>query len=100
MLNIKKELTGDSITIALEGILDSQTSPDLDKALEADISTFKEIIFDFTDLEYLTSAGLRIILKAAQIMENADGHMIIRHVPGDIMDIFNATGFAALLNIE
>ena len=100
MLNIKKDILGNTITVALEGILDSQTSPDLDAALMNDLAAAGEVIFDFSALEYLTSAGLRVILKVQQAMEKAQGRMVIKNVPKDVMDVFNATGFAALLNIE
>ncbi|MDC7293977.1 MULTISPECIES: STAS domain-containing protein [unclassified Butyrivibrio] len=100
MLNIKKDIVGNTITVALEGILDSQTSPDLDAALMNDLAAAGEVIFDFSSLEYLTSAGLRVILKVQQAMEKAQGRMVIKNVPKDVMDVFNATGFAALLNIE
>ncbi len=100
MLNIKKDIVENTITVALEGILDSQTSPDLDAALMNDLAAAGEVIFDFSALEYLTSAGLRVILKVQQAMEKAQGRMVIKNVPKDVMDVFNATGFAALLNIE
>ncbi len=100
MLKLRTDISGEVITIVMEGILDSQTTPDLEKVLEANYPKVKEIYFDMKDLEYLTSAGLRAILMAKQVMMKKDGRMVVKNVPGDVMDIFNETGFAALLDIE
>lgn len=100
MLNIRTDVNGEAITIAMEGILDSQTTPDLEKVLEENYANVSEINFDFKDLEYLTSAGLRAILVAKQEMIKKGGELTVRNVPRDVMAIFNETGFAALFNIK
>ena len=97
MLNIKKELSGTTMNLALEGLLDTTTAPQLEEALMADLSDVNEIHFDFANLEYLTSAGLRIILVAQQEMEDKDGEMTLKNVSDDIMEIFDMTGFSDVL---
>ena len=100
MLNIKTDLKGEAIAISLEGLLDSQTNPKLNAVLEENLGKVREVVFDLANLEYLTSAGLRSILKAQQAMEKKNGVMTVRNVPKDIMAIFDSTGFSVLLNIE
>ena len=87
MFNIKVETAGENVTISIEGILDSKTSPELETVIDNNITNgkdVKEVIFDFSDLEYLTSAGLRAILVAQREMDRIDGTMIVRHVPDEV----------------
>ncbi len=99
MFNIKEEKTENVINIAIEGILDSKTSPELQKIIKKIDSDVKEINFDFTNVEYLTSAGLRAILFARQLMDDSDGKMTLRGVNDDIKDIFKVTGFIDVLDL-
>ena len=100
MFNISTETTGTSITISIEGVLDSSTSPKLETVIENNLKDVKEVCFDLTKLEYMTSAGLRAILVAQQEMDRIDGYMVVKNVPDEVMVVFSATGFANLLNIE
>lgn len=100
MFNISTETTGTSITISIEGVLDSSTSPKLETIIENNLKDVKEVCFDLTKLEYMTSAGLRAILVAQQEMDRIDGYMVVKNVPDEVMVVFSATGFANLLNIE
>ncbi len=99
MLNIKSDLTGEKMNIALEGLLDSKTSPDLEAVLSEHLSSLTEICFDFEKLEYLTSAGLRVLLIAQQEMDDKDGKMTLINVSDDIMKVFKYTGFVDVLTI-
>ena len=99
MLNIQKNKKGTDFAIALEGRLDTTTAPQLEKELKDDIDGVSELSFDFSKLEYISSAGLRVILSAQKIM-NKQGHMVIRNVNDDIMEIFEVTGFSDILDIE
>lgn len=99
MLNVKTEISGDALYIALEGLLDSQTVSDLKSVLYENFDKVNSIEFDFEKLEYLTSAGLRTILVAQQAMNDKKGVMTVKNVPKDIMDVFNMTGFSDVLTI-
>ena len=83
----------------MAGRLDTQTAPDLEKELDTIISNLKELTFDMTGLEYVSSAGLRVILKAQKIM-NAQGSMKLIGVNDNIMEVFDITGFLDILTIE
>ena len=99
MLNIKTEKNGTIFNVALEGLLDTKTAPDLEQAVMDNIGEATEIHFDFADLEYLTSAGLRVLLAAQQEMDDKDGTMTLKNVSDDIMEIFDMTGFSDVLTI-
>ena len=99
MLNIDKTRKEEELTIALTGRLDTNTSPDLEKELKAEIDGVTGLVFDFSALEYISSAGLRVLLSAQKIM-NKQGTMKIRNVNEDIMEIFEVTGFSDILDIE
>ena len=87
------------LIVAVEGRLDTLTSPELEEKLEPALKDVKKLIFDFAQLRYISSAGLRVLLTAMQIMEE-QGEMIVRNVSDDIMDVFEITGFAEDLNFE
>jgi len=97
-MTINKTKEGSKLTLALEGRLDTTTAPELEKELELDDT--EELLFDFSDLMYLSSAGLRVLLAAQKKMSAKDGKMAVRHVNEMIMDIFEATGFVDILTIE
>jgi len=99
MLNIQKNKNGTDFAIALEGRLDTTTAPQLEKELKAEIADVAELTFDFEKLEYISSAGLRVLLSAQKIM-NKQGHMAICNVNDDIMEIFEVTGFSDILDIK
>ena len=99
MLNISKKIENGQAVYALEGRLDTVTSPDLEKELKDSLNDVKELIMDFEKLEYISSAGLRVLLSAQKVM-NKQGTMKIIHVNESIMEIFEVTGFADILTIE
>lgn len=98
-MNIQVTKENDKLFIALEGRLDTTTAPQLEKTLKAEVSNHKELVIDFAQLEYISSAGLRVLLAAQKVM-NRQGEMIILHVNETIMEIFDITGFADILNIQ
>lgn len=98
-MNIQKELNGTDLTINLEGRLDTTTAPQLETELKSDISGIEKLTFNFADLEYLSSAGLRVLLATQKVM-NKQGSMVIKNVNTTIMDIFEVTGFSGILTIE
>ena len=98
-MTIEKQLNGEVATLIIAGRLDTQTAPELEKELDSVVSGLKELIFDMKGLEYVSSAGLRVILKAQKIM-NAQGSMKLTGVNDGIMEVFDITGFLDILTIE
>ena len=98
-MEIAKTVDGDSISFALTGRLDTNTSPELETAVDECIADAKALTFDFANLEFLSSAGLRVLLKAQKAM-NKQGTMTIRNVNDVIMEVFEVTGFVDILTIE
>ena len=99
MLNITKNANDDKLTVALEGRLDTMTAPDLEKDLKDSLDGVKELVMDFEKLDYISSAGLRLLLSAQKRM-NAQGEMKITGVNETILEIFEITGFSEILTIE
>ena len=97
-MTINKKLEGNVLNVALEGRLDTTTAPTLEEELQGSLGGVEELDFDFTTLEYISSAGLRVLLSAQKIM-NKQGKMIIRNVCSEIKEIFDVTGFADILTI-
>ena len=98
-MEITKTRNGDDLTIAVKGRLDTTTSPQLEEELESELGKVRTITFDFADLDYISSAGLRILLQTAQAMDDMS-NMTVKNVNEDINDIFEVTGFTEILNIE
>ena len=95
-MTITKKAEGSLLTIALAGRLDSATAPQLEAELGNDLTNVKDLIFDMADLEYLSSAGLRLLLSASKIMAK-QGSMKLIHVNQSIKDVFEITGFSDIL---
>ena len=99
MLNITKEKNGNDLTLALEGRLDTTTAPELENVVKNELGGVTSLVVDMTKLEYISSAGLRVLLSGQKVM-NAQGDMVIKNASDDIMEIFDVTGFTDILNIE
>ena len=98
-MTIEKKINNDAATLIVSGRLDTQTAPELENELDSILSGLKELTFDMTNLEYVSSAGLRVILKAQKAM-NAQGSMKLTGVNDSIMEVFDITGFLDILTIE
>ena len=98
-MTIKKIHDADKLTIALEGRLDTTTSPQLEAELRTSVNGISGLTFDFEKLDYISSAGLRVLLAAQKVM-NKQGEMKITNVKPEIMEIFDVTGFVDILSIE
>ncbi len=96
-IDIKK--SNNSILVSVAGRLDTTTAPSLEAELNTAIGDNAELILDFAELEYISSAGLRVILTTQKIM-NKQGKMIIKNVNADVMEVFEITGFTDILTIE
>ena len=98
-MNIEKKLEGQTLAIALEGRLDTTTSPDLEEVLSSSLDGVTQLVLDFAKLDYLSSAGLRVLLSAQKRM-NKQGSMKLLHVNDTVKEVFDITGFADFLTIE
>ena len=98
-MTIQKQTDGKTLIIAPEGRLDTLTAPELEKELKTVIDDTDELIIDFEKLEYISSAGLRVMLYANQAMTGKKGMKII-HTPDIVREIFQITGLTEVLNVE
>ena len=98
-MTIEKMLNENKLTVTLNGRLDTTTAPKLETELKQNISGVAELVLDFAGLEYLSSAGLRVLLAAQKVM-NRQGSMVIKNVNETIMEIFEVTGFIDILTIQ
>lgn len=98
-MTIEKNLNGTELTVAISGRLDTATAPRLEAEFKQSISGVEKLVLDFTELEYLSSAGLRVLLTAQKVM-NKQGEMVIKNVNATINEIFEVTGFIDILTIE
>ncbi len=98
-MNITKSRNGDALTIALEGRLDTMTAPELESALKADLEGVNALTMDFGKLDYISSAGLRVLLATHKAMSRRGG-MKVTNVNELVAEVFEVTGFADILNIE
>ena len=98
-MTIEKTMNGTSATLKIVGRLDTTTAPELEAAVDGCVAGITELVLDCSALEYVSSAGLRVILKAQKLM-NAQGNMKLTHVNETIMEVFDITGFADILTIE
>ncbi len=97
-MEIKTLKDGSVMTVALSGRLDTTTAPDFEKEL-GELEGVSELILDFNELEYISSAGLRVLLSAQKKMKN-QGTMKLTGVCDNILDVFEITGFSDILTIE
>ncbi len=97
-MKINKNQEGSVLNIAIEGRLDTTTAPTLEEELQGKLDGISELNFDFANLEYISSAGLRVLLSVQKLM-NKQGMMQIKNVNADIMDVFDITGFTDILTI-
>lgn len=97
-MEITKNHNGTALDIALTGRLDTTTAPALEAELGASLAGVTELAFDFAKLEYISSAGLRVLLGAQKVM-NKQGKMTVRNVNSDIAEVFEITGFSDILTI-
>ncbi len=98
-MTIEKKEQGTELELIVSGRLDTTTAPQLEAELKRSVGNVTALSFDFASLEYLSSAGLRVLLAAQKVM-NKQGTMVIRHVNETIMEVFEITGFSEILTIE
>ena len=98
-MKITKTQHGSALEIALEGRLDTMTAPELESELNKSLGDVQELTLDFSGLEYISSAGLRVLLSAHKAMMSKGGMKIV-HVNDVISEVFEVTGFSEILTIE
>jgi anti-sigma B factor antagonist len=98
-MTIDKTIAGTAATLKIIGRLDTTTAPELETTIDGCAAGIKELVLDCSELEYVSSAGLRVILKAQKLM-NTQGTMKLTHVNETIMEVFDITGFVDILTIE
>ena len=98
-MTIKTEKNDSALAVFLEGRLDTNTAPELDETLKSSLEGVTELTLDLEKLDYLSSAGLRVLLSAQKTM-NRQGTMVVKNVNETIMEIFEVTGFSDILTIR
>ena len=99
-MNIVKEKENDILNVSLEGRLDTNTAPELESSLNDSIDGIKTINLDFKKLNYVSSAGLRVLLIFHKKMTSLKGSLNILHPTDEVVEVFDITGFSTFLNIK
>ena len=99
-MTINKKAEGVRMTLTMDGRLDTITAPQLENELKVSLYGIKELILDMEKLEYISSAGLRVILMAQKQMEHQGGKLVVKNVDETIMEVFEITGFIDIIPIE
>ena len=98
-MTIEKKKEGNRLVLAVSGRLDTMTAPELENVIKDNMDGVEELILDFKDLEYISSAGLRVVLGARKAMGNK-GSFAVRNLCSDVREIFDITGFSDIITIE
>lgn len=98
-MTITKNNEGNKLTVAIEGRLDTTTAPNLEAELNSSLEGIADLVLDMSELQYISSAGLRVLLSAQKTM-NKQGKMVIKNVNEEIKEVFEITGFVDILTIE
>ena len=98
-MKISNQKEGTQLVIALEGRLDTTSAPQLDEVVKAEIAGVEMLVMDFKALEYISSAGLRVLLSTQKVM-NKQGKMVIRNANDVVKEVFDMTGFSDILTLE
>ncbi len=98
-MTINKSLNATEMTVALAGRLDTTTAPQLEAELKISLNGVDSLVMDFAELDYISSAGLRVLLSTQKVM-NKQGRMVIRHPNETILEVLEVTGFTAIMTIE
>ena len=98
-MNVTKKQNGSELFIEVSGSIDTVTAPELNKIINESLKGINSLIFDFAKVDYISSAGLRVLLAARKSITK-DGNVVIRNSNQNIMDIFTMTGFDNILTIE
>ena len=97
-MTIDKKREGNRLVLAVSGRLDTMTAPELENVIKENMDGVEELVLDFKDLEYISSAGLRVVLGARKAM--GEGKFTVRNLCSDVREIFDITGFSDIITIE
>ena len=97
-MTVRQEKEGNKLTLFIDGRVDTETSPELLELLQKEMPGLEELVLDFEKVEYISSAGLRVVLFAQKTM-NAQGKMVVRNVIPEVMEVFELTSFTDILTI-
>ncbi len=100
IMNITKDYNGKELTLSVEGRIDTITSQELDNEIHNELNNFDSLIIDCTDLEYISSAGLRVLIATQKILKAENIPLIIKNVSAPVNEIFRMSGFNKILQIE
>lgn len=100
IMNIEKNYDGKELTLSVEGRIDTITSQELNKEIDDESGNFDSLIIDFTDLEYISSAGLRVLIATQKKLKADDIPFVITNVNNQVNNIFKMSGFDKILKIE
>lgn len=98
-MTISKQLNGGELTVVPQGRLDTVTAPELESAIKCEIGSIESLVLDLGQLDYISSAGLRVLLSAQKTMSTKGG-MIVKNANETITEIFEVTGFSDILDIR
>ena len=98
-MTIEKKQDGSKLYVMVEGRLETSTAPQLEAELKGTLDGVTDLTIDFEKLQYISSAGLRVLLMVQKLM-NKQGSMVIKNANDDIMEVFDLTGFSNVLNVE
>ncbi|MBE6014388.1 MAG: STAS domain-containing protein [Lachnospiraceae bacterium] len=98
-MDIIKNREGEKLCLAIKGRLDTTTAPQLDEVIKTELDGVNNLVYELGDLDYISSAGLRVLLASQKVM-NKQGKMVVTGVKDDIMEVFEITGFADILDIQ
>lgn len=99
-MNIEKEITETQIILKIVGRIDTTNANDFDNQVQNEIKEGVNLVLDLKGLEYISSAGLRVLLSTHKSLTKVNGKLIIRNVNSDVMEVFDITGFSSILSIE
>ena len=97
-MEIKANKNSSTLELSIVGRIDTTTAPQLEAEMKREIGGVTELLLDFSGVEYISSAGLRVLLSAQKVM-NRQGKMVLSHVDEAVMEIFEVTGFSDILTI-
>ncbi|MBQ8128784.1 MAG: STAS domain-containing protein [Clostridia bacterium] len=98
-MNINSRMDAGTLCVSVEGRLDTMTAPELEAALGRDMPAAEQLVLDFSKLDYISSAGLRVLLAAHKTMSRKGGMKVI-HVNEIVKEVFDVTGFSDILTVE
>ena len=99
-MTVTKSKEAGILTVAIEGVLDIRTAPQLAEALEGELDDVNEVHFDLGKTDYTSSAGLRVFLKTFQVLDKKDGRMVLKNVNNSFYDILKVSGFTDFIEVE